>query len=196
MIRQVEPGNNKKDGTDRTCAGEAEARLRNTTLSGIMAAFIALMTAYVCHIPMGANGGYIHFGDSLIYLAAALLPRSYAMAAAAIGGGIADMLTAPMWTGATILIKMMITIPFTNKAKTIVTPRNVAAAVFAYVITGTGYCLAEYVLFGTWTAYMVSMLGNLIQSIVSAVLFIAFGLALDKIHFKSKFHMKGKEKIR
>ena len=35
------------------------------TLTGLFAAMITLMTAYICHIPYGANGGYIHFGDAL-----------------------------------------------------------------------------------------------------------------------------------
>ena len=66
------------------------AKMRYVTLTGLMAAMIALMTAYICHIPTGINGGYIHFGDSLIYIAAALLPTPYAHASAAIGGGLAD----------------------------------------------------------------------------------------------------------
>ena len=74
------------------------------TVTGLFAAIITLMTAYICHIPYGANGGYIHFGDALIYVAAVILPRPYAMAAAAIGGGLADLLTAPMWAQATIII--------------------------------------------------------------------------------------------
>ena len=80
--------------------------------AGLFAAMIAVMTAYICHIPYGANGGYIHFGDALIYLAAVFLPRPYALAAAAIGGGAADLLTAPMWIPATVIIKMMIVLPF------------------------------------------------------------------------------------
>ena len=43
------------------------------TVTGLFAAMIALMTAYIFHIPYGANGGYIHFGDALIYIAAVLL---------------------------------------------------------------------------------------------------------------------------
>ena len=147
---------------------------------------ITIMTAYICHIPTGVNGGYIHFGDSIIYLAAALLPTPYALAAAAIGGGLADLLTSPMWAPATIVIKMLITIPFTNKSAKIITPRNVIASVIAYFISGFSYFLAEYLLFGTWTALIASMSGSLIQSGGSAVFFIIFGLALDRINAKSK----------
>ncbi|MBQ7066802.1 MAG: TIGR04002 family protein [Lachnospiraceae bacterium] len=156
-------------------------------ITGFMAALITIMTAYVCHIPVGMNGGYVHFGDSLIYLAAVLLPTPYALAAAAIGGGLADLLTAPMWAPATIIIKMLITIPFTNKLKKIITPRNVIAAVLAYFISGISYFLAEYVLFGTWSVFLVSMSESLIQSGGSAIFFIVFGLALDKAHVKTRF---------
>lgn len=161
-------------------------RLKYLTITGLMAAMITIMTAYICHIPTGVNGGYIHFGDSIIYLAAALLPTPYALAAAAIGGGLADLLTSPMWAPATIVIKMLITIPFTNKSVKIITPRNVIASVIAYFISGFSYFLAEYLLFGTWTALIASMSGSLIQSGGSAVFFIIFGLALDRINAKSK----------
>lgn len=161
-------------------------KLKYLTITGLMAAMITIMTAYICHIPTGVNGGYIHFGDSIIYLAAALLPTPYALAAAAIGGGLADLLTSPMWAPATIVIKMLITIPFTNKSSKIITPRNVIASVIAYLISGISYFLAECLLFGTGTALIASMSGNLIQSGGSAVFFIIFGLALDRIHAKSR----------
>lgn len=164
-------------------------KMRYITLTGLMAAMIALMTAYICHVPVGVNGGYIHFGDSLIYIAAALLPTPYALAAAAIGGGLADLMTAPMWAPATIIIKMLITIPFTNKAAKIVTPRNVIATVIAYFISGVCYFFAEYILFGSFgSAFIASMSGSLIQSGGSAVFFIIFGIALDRVHIKAKLN--------
>lgn len=119
--------------------GKQTTRVKCLTITGLMAAMITLMTAYICHIPVGHNGGYIHFGDSLICIAAALLPTPYALAAAAIGGGLADLLTAPMWAPATIIIKMLITIPFTNKSAKIITVRNIVATVIAYLISGTCY---------------------------------------------------------
>lgn len=96
-------------------------------VTGLFAAMITVMTAFICHIPYGANGGYIHFGDAVIYLAAAFLPKPYALAAAAIGGGLADLLTAPMWAPATVIIKMLIVLPFTGKREKILVRRNIAA---------------------------------------------------------------------
>lgn len=162
------------------------SRMRYLTVTGLMSALIMIMTAYICHIPIGVNGGYIHFGDSLIYLAAVLLPRQYALAAAAIGGGIADLLTAPVWAPATIIIKMLIVLPFGNKSKKIITKRNILATVVAYFISGLGYFLAEYVMFGSWAVFFVSMTGSLIQAGGSALFFVICGYALDEMQIKKR----------
>lgn len=174
--------------TSRTLprTGEKQKKkLKYLTLTGLMAAMITIMTAYICHIPTGINSGYLHFGDALIYLAAALLPTPYALTAAAVGSGLADLLTSPLWIPATIPIKMLIALPFTCKSAKIVTPRNVTASVLALLISGIGYFLAEYLIFGTWPVLIASMSGSLIQSGGSAVFFIIIGLALDKTHVKT-----------
>lgn len=172
--------------------GADHDKIRYLAISSVMAALIALMTAYIFHIPAGANGGYIHMGDSLIYIAAVLLPRPYAMAAAAIGGGVADLLTAPMWAPATVIIKMLITLPFTNKSEKIVTPRNIFASVIAYFISGICYFIANYILFGTLGVLIVSMANSLIQSGGSAIIFIIIGCAMDKADIKNRFFSERK----
>lgn len=178
---------NETDSNDVKNEGANLSKVRYLTATGFMAALITIMTAYICHIPVGVNGGYIHFGDALIYLAAVLLPRPYALAAAAIGGGMADILTAPMWAPATIIIKMLIVLPFSNKSTKIVTPRNVFATVLAYFISGLSYFLADYILFGTWAVLLVSMSQSLIQSGGSAIFFVVLGYALDRVHIKNRF---------
>ena len=44
----------------------------------------------------------------MIYLAAVILLLPYAYVVGAIGGGLADLLTGPVWALATIIIKMLI----------------------------------------------------------------------------------------
>ena len=158
----------------------------NLTMTGVFAAMITIMTAYICHVPYGANGGYIHFGDALIYVAAVFLPRPYAMAAAAIGGGMADLLTAPLWAPATIMIKMIITLPFTSKEGRILCPRNIIAPFLAALLSATGYYLAQGILFGSFVSVLASFAGSAVQSGGSAIIFLALAVALDKAHMKSR----------
>ncbi|SHJ81260.1 TIGR04002 family protein [Hespellia stercorisuis DSM 15480] len=172
----------KKDGNkDRQ-----DNKMVLIAMTGLFAAMITIMTAYIFHIPYGLNGGYIHFGDMLIYVAAVLLPQPYGLAAAAIGGGIADILTAPMWAPATIIIKALITLPFTQKSGKILTGRNIAAPFIAGIISAVGYYLAEGILFGSFASATASFLGSAIQSGGSMILFFVFATALDRVHIKNK----------
>ena len=54
-----------------------ENKLKYLTVTGLMTAMITVMTAYICHIPTGINGGYIHFCYSVFYLTATLIPIPY-----------------------------------------------------------------------------------------------------------------------
>ncbi len=162
-----------------------EKNVKNLTLTGLMAALVTLFTAYFVHIPVGPNGGYIHLGDSVIYLAAGLLPLPYAMLAGAIGGGLADLLTAPMWTIATVIIKALIVIPFTASKNKILCKRNMIAPIISFLISGTGYYIATVLLFGEKTAILTSFTGSFVQSMGSAVVFYVIAVALDKANVKA-----------
>ncbi len=164
----------------------SQERLHLLTLTGIFAALICLFTAYICHIPVGANGGYIHFGDTLIYVAASLLPQPYALAAAAIGGGLADLLTAPMWAPATVIIKALITLPFTWKAQKLLCTRNRVAPFLSWIISTIGYYLAEGLIFGTYAALFTSILGSAIQSGGSLLFYYLVAGVLDRQDIKAK----------
>ena len=164
---------------------KTDVRLKYITLTGLLAALITLFTAYIFHIPMGLNGGYIHLGDALIYLAAVLLPAPYAMAAGAIGGGLADLLTAPMWAPATVIIKILVVLPFTSRHSKIFTKRNIVAPLIAMLITITGYYLAEVILYGKEAAFLISVTTNSIQGVGSAAVFYILGAALDKVGVKT-----------
>ncbi len=166
-----------------------DKRIKRMVIAAVFAALITLMTAYICHIPISATGGYIHFGDGLIYIVACLIPKPYAMLAAAIGGGVADLLTAPMWTLPTIIIKVLVTVPFTAKNKNIVNKRNILAVLLAYFISATGYFLAESLVFGYEVAFITSFGGSLIQSVGSVVLFVTLGLALDKVQVRKRLSL-------
>ena len=64
--------------------------VKKITFTALFAALIAVMTAFI-KMPTGINEGYLHFGDSMIYLAGCLL-GPWAALAAAIGGALADIL--------------------------------------------------------------------------------------------------------
>lgn len=54
--------------------------------AAVFSALIFVVTAYLPHIPTAA--GYVHLGDGLIFIAAALLNAPYAIVAAALGASL------------------------------------------------------------------------------------------------------------
>ncbi len=160
------------------------------TTTALFAALVCITTAYIFHIPTGSNGGYVHVGDAIIYLAASVLPAPYAMLAAGIGGAMADLLTAPVWAPATFIIKMLNVIPFTWKKDKILGTRNLIALVLSGFITFFGYFIAEGILFGTWAALIPSLLTGWVQPLGSAIIYLILGTALDRINFKNRLFQK------
>ena len=155
------------------------------SITALFAGAITVMTAYMLHIPI-PTGGYIHLGDALIYLAACLLPLPYAAAAAAIGAGLADLLTAPMWVLPTLVIKALLASFFTSGHQRILCPRNVAAVVLAGVFSPAAYALAGCVMAGTLAAFVPQFLGTLVQGIGSGALFFVLAPALDGVKLKTR----------
>ncbi len=153
--------------------------------AGLFAALITITTAYIAHIPIG--NGYLHFGDTFIFLAAALLPAPYACFAAAAGAGLADLLTAPIWAIATIVIKAAIAFIFTNRKHKIICKRNLLAGIAALFLTVGGYYVAEALIYGNWAAPMVGVVGNIIQVVGSMISFVILGMIFDKMRIKEKY---------
>ena len=149
--------------------------------SAVFAAMIAALTFFV-KIPVG--NGYIHIGDSVIYIAACVLPAPYAMAAAGIGGALSDALGGyAAYIIPTFIIKALITLPYTSKKNTVLIKRNVFMVIPAGVISVGGYFAAAWFLYGGAGA-AAGLPGDIIQAAGSAALFFVFALMLDKVNFK------------
>lgn len=161
---------------------------RQLTLAALFAAAITVTTAYLFHVPI-PTGGYIHLGDALIYLAACLLPGPYAVAAAAVGAALADLLTAPMWVAPTLVIKALVVLFFTSGQPRILCRRNCAAVVLAGLFSPAAYALAGSALAGTMAAFVPQFLGTLVQGIGSGALFLVIAPALDTVKLKSQLRL-------
>lgn len=157
-------------------------KLHLLVITALFAASITVMTAYMLHIPI-PTGGYIHLGDALIYLAACLLPTPCAAAAAAIGAGLADLLTAPVWVLPTLAIKAVVALFFTSGGR-LLCRRNLAAVVVAGLFSPSAYALAGCAMAGTMAAFVPQFLGTLVQGIGSGALFLMIAPALDRVRLK------------
>lgn len=167
------------------------SNVKTITLTAMFAALIAVATAFI-KVPTGINDGYLHFGDSMIYLAACLL-GPYAAISAAIGGALADILAgAAVWALPTAIIKLCNSVPFIiakavygkhKENHKIIHLSTVVMTLVSGLITIFGYLLAEGLMY-SFASALTSVPFSIIQSVGSAIVFILVGCALDavKIH--------------
>lgn len=173
-----------------------EKKLLMVVLSALFAALSAVLVGFI-HIPNGI-GGYTHIGDSIVYLCASFLPLPYAAVSSAIGFALADLIAGyPYYMLPSAIIRVLVVLMFSSKAKKLITKRNIIALPLSLIITVGGYAVTKYILKyfiesytseAAFAAMISSIPGNIIQVVLSSVVYVAVALALDKINFKNKFY--------
>ena len=173
----------KKRSSDRTL---------RIVIAAMFAAMIAVLTAFVqIKTP---TGGYIHLGDSMIYIAASFLPLPYAVAASAIGGGLADLLVYPETILYTIVIKALNALFFSSKEPKLLTKRNALMTIPSGLVTVIGYSLSKLIrqliagdsLHSAIVTALWKMPENAIQAVFAAIIFFVIALAFDKADIKHR----------
>ncbi|MCL2055278.1 MAG: TIGR04002 family protein [Oscillospiraceae bacterium] len=158
-----------------------DKNLRQLLTAALFAAMTAALTFFV-KIPVG--NGYVHMGDSMIYLAACILPTRYAIIAAGLGGALSDALGGyAVFIVPTLIIKALITLPYESSGDTVLTKWNTLMVLPAGFINVLGYFFANLLIFGSGGAH-IALIGDMIQAVGSAVLFILTAAMLDKIKLK------------
>ena len=152
----------------------------------MFAAIVYVVTSLQLFKGLLPNGGYVHVGDAVIFIAASILPAPYAVCSGVVGASLADILSGSVgWVPATVLIKAIMALLFSSKAQTILTKRNMAMSFAASLFCAAGYLVYELMLYGAGSAFatLISLLW-LVQLLGSCAVFAGFGYALDKIKFK------------
>lgn len=160
-----------------------DQKIRLMCIAGIFTAIVFVFTAYL-RIP--SHTGYTHVGDGFIYLAACMLPLPYAMFVGAGGALLADCLTGyAIWAPGSIIIKTVAVLFFSRKSARIISIRNLLALIPAWAVCIGGYYLYEALITGNFVAPLSGIPGYITQSVLSSILFVVAGLAMDKLNAKN-----------
>ena len=164
-------------------------KTRRLVLSAIFAALIAVFT-FLIRIPVpGLPTGYIHPGDSVIFIAAYILGGYMSVLCAAVGSALADLFAgADIFILGTFLVKGLMcwaASAFFRRC----TRKNwwgnlIGGTVAGGLIMVAGYFLYEWLLFGMEAA-LVEIPFNLIQFAFAAVVGIIVIRALKKYRLAS-----------
>lgn len=157
-----------------------ELVLIQATLSGVMAALVALAT-FIVQIPNPATRGYINFGDIMIFISALTFGPIVGGLAGSVGSSISDIVSGyGYFAPFTFVIKGAegaLAGVISNKINV---SRDVLAVIVAGVEMITGYFLVEFfpLQFG-WYA-LTEVPGNISQIVVGGVVGIPIAVIIRK----------------
>lgn len=156
---------------------------RELTTMALLAALVTVLTMALT-FPIPATGGYLNFGDSVIFLAAIIFGWRYGMVAGGLGAAIADLIVAPAFALPTLIVKgimgLLVGKIADNKNDNVFNSRNILALVVGALWMATGYYLAEVVMFSSFTTPLVEVVPNIAQGIAGAIVFMPIGFALKR----------------
>lgn len=171
--------------------------LHNIIIASLLMALVTVSTMLI-KIPIPATNGYIHVGDSMIFLAAILFGKRKGALAGGIGSAFADLLLGyPQWIIPTLIVKGLMgylvgTIANQENEK-VLSFRNILALATGAIWMATGYLFVATMMYGNFiVALLEGFPADLVQGFGGAVLFVPIGIALKKTgYFKSSVLNKG-----
>lgn len=154
------------------------------TIGAMSIALTYIATGFInIRLPIQANGGLIHLGNTVLFIAAVLFGKKIGAIAGGVGMALFDLTSGwATWAPFTFII-----VGLMGFVVGLVTEKSKKAGwiilgmTLALIIKVAGYYIAEVILYGNWLAPVTSIPGNIIQVVVGGI--IAFPLieALRKI---------------
>ncbi len=164
-------------------------KTKQLATAGFMAALVMVGTMII-QIPTPAKG-YIHIGDSLVYLSGVLLGPVLGALAAAVGSTLADLFSGyGIYAPATFVIKGLDALivgycyhAFAKATDSLV--KKFLGFILSFILGGSimvgGYLAFETFLYGFPTA-LLSMVANITQAVGGGLLALPLILSLEKLH--------------
>lgn len=154
-------------------------KTKRIVLGGLFAALITLVTYLAIKIPGGS--GYIHLGDSVIFVAAFVLGGLGSAAAAAVGSALTDILLGyAFYAPATFVIKGLTALSAAMLMRILKPKLRILAILIAGLIIPLGYFIYEFFFVTTFEVAVVNIPFNLLQTVVGGIVGYALTIALEK----------------
>ncbi|MDD3027736.1 MAG: ECF transporter S component [Erysipelotrichaceae bacterium] len=163
-------------------------KTKDLSLSALFIALIIIATAFI-HVPSGLANGYIHFGDSMIFLAIMFIPNYRGVFVGGLGSMLSDVVAGyAFFAPLTFVVKMLMGLVFFLVIRK--NPENrmqrITGFVFAGIVLVSGYFIGEYFMYNSVAIPLTEVLGNTVQVIGSVVIFEIVYNILKRTGIKEK----------
>lgn len=168
--------------------GYSNSRTYDLVLTAILIALVFVSTVFLnIKLPIGANGGLIHLGTAMLFIASILFGPKKGAIAGAVGMGIFDLLSGwVMWAPFTIVTRglqgyLVGKIAWSNGRQGSSVAVNLLATILSVPIMLAGYYLCEWILYGNAFVPLASIPGNIVQNVVGIFISIPLSTLMQKV---------------
>lgn len=158
-------------------------------LTAMLAALVFVSTSFLnIKLPFG-QGGLIHLGTAMLFIAALLFGPKKGALAGAIGMGIFDIVGGWLvWAPITIVARFLQgfivgKIAWSNGNKGDSLKLNILAAVVSMPVMIAVYYIGQAIMFKNWVAPVASIPGDIIQNVIGLLIAIPVVTVLKKVPF-------------
>ncbi|MGF6376000.1 putative membrane protein [Clostridiales Family XIII bacterium PM5-7] len=176
-----------------------DEKMNKIVLTGLMMCLVTVATMFI-KVPVPFTQGYVHLGDSMIFLAVLILGKRDGVIAAGVGSALGDILGGyAFWAPWTLIIKgvmaLIMAIFLDGMRKKGKLGEKHAGVSFIEVVGMTlagafmvaGYYVTEVIMYGNWMVPIPSIPFNIGQFVVGMVLAVLMETALCKTSAKKYF---------
>ena len=169
---------------------ETKSHVQKIVMTAMMMCLVMIATMFI-RVPIPGTQGYVHLGDSMVFLSVLILGWKYGAVASAFGGLLADVLGgAAAWAPWTFGIKGIMAVILGLIAMKLSGRSSIsrggflfgeaAGMVLAGIFMVAGYYFAEGVMYGNWVAPVIGIPWNIGQFAVGMVIAVVLATALCK----------------
>lgn len=153
------------------------SKTKDVTISGLLIALVFIATKFInLRLPISMNGGLIHLGNTMLFMAAIIFGKKKGALAGSVGMALFDMVSGWMaWAPFTFIVRGIMgyvigSISHSGGRNGNNLLWNIAAILIGGIWMICGYYVTEVVLYGNWISPVTSIPGNVVQIIAGAVL--------------------------
>lgn len=176
--------------------GSSDNKTAGLVYTALMICLVLLGTI-LFRIPVPMTQGYVHLGDTMIFLGVMMLGKRHGAAAAGLGSALADILGGfAFWAPWTLVIKYLMAFvtglilekSARSQKHSHLPDRLVKLTAMAIggILMCAGYLIAETVMYGSFALAVVGLPWNIGQVAVGMVLSMAIYSILNKIPMTAK----------
>lgn len=166
-----------------------KSKTKDMVLSALLIALVFIATKFInFRLPISINGGLIHLGNTMLFMAAIVFGGRKGAIAGAFGMGLFDIVSGWVaWAPFTFIIRgvMGYIIGYaanSHNRKGNSLFWNLIGIIIAGIWMIVGYYIAEVIITGNYIAPVTSIPGNVIQIVFGALLGLPIAKALKKIN--------------